>query len=98
MSLELSGQTLGTLIANALAALPSPGSVSYPDAASAQAAALAFQIQTWTAVSNQIISYFISNTVVSTSDTVPSLGLIAPTGGGPVTGAVVGATGSGTIS
>lgn len=45
-----------------------------------------------------IVTYIQTNAVVSVVNTVPSLGLVAPVGGGPVTGAVVGSTGTGTIA
>jgi len=46
-----------------------------------------------------IVAYIQANALVSTTDTVPALGLIAPpgAGGGPVTGAANG-TGTGTVA
>lgn len=46
-----------------------------------------------------IVAYLQTNAVVSTTDTVPALGLLAPPGtaGGPVTGSASG-TGTGTIA
>lgn len=51
------------------------------------------------AIASAVVDEIATNAVVSTTDTVPALGLIAPPGtaGGPVTGSATG-TGTGTIS
>lgn len=49
-------------------------------------------------LATQLIAHIQANAVVTVMNTVPGTGLVAPAGGGPVTGAVVGSTGTGTIA
>lgn len=45
-----------------------------------------------------IVTYIQTNAVVVVANTVPGTGLVAPVGGGPVTGAVVGSSGVGAVT
>lgn len=99
MALDISGTALGTLIATALA-LPTPPIDPLPEQLVAYNAAVAANLTTWITISQQILTYITTNAVVATTDsvTVPGTGLVAPVGGGPVTGAAVGSgSGTGTI-
>ncbi|MDD5245470.1 MAG: hypothetical protein PHU49_15790 [Syntrophorhabdaceae bacterium] len=49
------------------------------------------------AIACAVVDEITTNAAVSTNDIVPALGLVAPAGGGPVTGAAAG-TGTGTIA
>lgn len=106
MPLDQSGTTLGLLIANALG-LPDPPVNPTPAQQASYLAAKAAQIENWTIVSQTILTYIASNAIVTstvtTTDTVPALGLISPGGltPAPVTGLATGTgsgTGTGTIS
>lgn len=102
MPLDVSGATLGALIANALN-LPPPPTNPTPEQEAQYNASKAANLATWTAVSAQIISYLVANTVVTTTDqvTIPPTGvatIISSPTGGPCTGTAIGTgTGTGTI-
>lgn len=59
----------------------------------------AVALDSYDKLGNAIVDYFVANTVVSTNDTIPALGLVSipGTAGGPVQGEAQG-TGVGSIS
>jgi hypothetical protein len=95
MVMDSSGVALATLI---VAAQPPIAGATPAETAAIQSANLAY----WTIICAQIISYVQANAVVATVDSVTAAvvaSVIAPTGGGPCSGALNSTgTGVGTVS
>ena len=90
MTMDSSGAALAALI---VAALPPVAGATPSETASINAANLSY----WTVICGQFITYVQSNAVVTTVDSVTAAvvsTVIAPSGGGPCTGALA-STGTG---